>query len=303
MENRRELVETRRTAAPTAALTMVPMQTHATTDSFFAELDALGLAAGSWAATDADGTLWAADVADVAWRRVLRERRLRPAGAAAISRAAVGAGVPTSGDGYADAEALYAAYLAGEAGDPPLIEAMTACYAGWTPGEARAFADELARELVGEVYATTPDLLRGLAARGLRLAVVSGSPAHLVAALLRALEVDPLPAVYGTGLHSEGDRLGDRLRSPITWEAGKLEALRGPLGGAPLAVAWGDSYGDLPLLEAARALSVLVHPRPSLLGRGREAHAAGRGRWSLLTPPHTLGGREVAPPASDRVIG
>lgn len=279
------------------------MQSHATTDSLFAELDALGIPPGSWAATDADGTLWAADVADEAWQRVLREGRLRPAGAAAVTRAAATAGVPTSGDGYADGEALYAAYLAGDVGDPPLIEAMTACYAGWTPDEARAFADELAGELVREVYATTPDLLRGLTARGLRVAVVSGSPGHLVAALLRALGADPLPAVYGTGLDPEGDRLGDRLRRPITWEEGKVEALREALGGAPLAVAWGDSYGDLPLLEAAQALAVLVHPRPSLLGRGREAHAAGRGRWSLLTPAHTLGGREVAPPASDRVIG
>ncbi len=282
------------------------MQLHTTADALLSQIDAQlaasGLPPGAWVATDADGTLWSADVADAAWGRVLRERRLRPQGAAAITRAAHRAGVPTTGEGYADAEALYGAYMAGDVGDPPLIEAMTACYAGWSDGEARAFADALAVDLLGETYETTAPLLRGLAERGLRLAVVSGSPGHLIEALLRALEVDPLPPVHGTGVLPDGGVWGDRLREPITWEAGKVEALRQATGDAPIAVAFGDSYGDLALLEAARALRVLVHPRPGLLRRGREAHGAGDGAWCVLSPSRTLSGREVAPPDSDRVI-
>ncbi|MCO5168387.1 MAG: HAD-IB family phosphatase [Planctomycetes bacterium] len=273
------------------------MNTHTTLDTLLHALDALEALRGGpvWVATDADGTLWHTDVADRAWHRVVGQRRIRPAAADVIRRVLARAGLAPTGDVHEEAERLYQAYREGVADDWMLLEAMTACYAGWTEDEVRAFGRDLAREEVGpRAYETTADLLRALVDRGHQVAVVSGSPQVLVDEALRTLGL-PASLVVGADVEREGDLLTDRLREPVPWEEGKVRALAAHGVKAP--VAFGDTLGDLHLLEAADALRVLVHPRPAL-----RAKAVPGGAWCLFEPRRTVGGHAVAPPGVDRVI-
>jgi phosphoserine phosphatase len=271
---------------------MRPVNRHETTEALLAAIDAV-LPEHAWVATDADGTLWATDVADRAWGRVIRERRVLPAALAMVVRCLAAAGLPATDDVLEGMDRLYEGYREGVVDDRVLLEAMTACYAGWSEGELRAFGRDLARdEVAPRTYATTADLLRGLVARGHRVAVVSGSPQVLVDEAVKLLGVPAL--VVGADVERDGDVLTDRMRRPVPWEAGKVEALAGHGVRAP--VAFGDTLGDLHLLQAATALRVLVHPRPAL------RRAADDGPWCLFTPARTVGGHVVEPPSVDRVI-
>lgn len=268
-------------------------------------VDAAGLAAGSWVATDADGTLWSADVADLAWRLALGERRLRPAAGEALARELEQVGMPSAREPHADAARLYELYAQGRADDWAMLRAMTSCWAGWQEDELREFGRRLWREhLAPRVYGTTAALLHGLLGRGFRLAVVSGSPQLLVEEAVRGLlpEVDPL-VVVGALQEQEGRLLSDRLHHPLPWEKGKVELLRGRIERAPLpraiALSFGDTFGDLALLEAAELMRVLVHPRPALL---RHARGLNDPAWVLFAPLSLCSGEAVAPPASDRVM-
>ncbi len=279
------------------------MITHDGLDTLLHALDALDLPAGTWVATDADGTLWAADVADAAWHRLLGARGVRAPGAALLARlVADAAGLASTGDPHADAAALYDAYGRGVVDDWVMLEAMTGCYAGWTPGELRAFGAAVGREVAARAYETTRPLLDALAARGLRVAVVSGSPRLLVEESVRALGLPTPPLVVGVDLEADGPHAADdgalspRLARPIPWEAGKVDALRAR--GVEHQVALGDTLGDLALLEAAPALRVLVHPRPGL-----RARAQGQaGPWHVLAPARTISGEPVRPRDVDRAI-
>ncbi|MCW8141288.1 MAG: haloacid dehalogenase-like hydrolase [Planctomycetota bacterium] len=273
------------------------MNTHTTLDTLLAALDALEALRGgpAWVATDADGTLWHTDLADRAWHRVVGQRRIRPAADDVLRRTLARAGLASTGDVHQDAERLYQAYRDGVADDWTLLEAMTACYAGWTEAEVRAFGRDLARdEVAPRAYETTAALLRALVDRGHRVAVVSGSPRVLVDEALRTLDL-PAALVVGADVERDGDVLTDRMREPVPWEEGKVRALAEHGVRAP--VAFGDTLGDLHLLEAADALRVLVHPRPAL-----RAKAVPGGAWCLFHPCRTVGGHEVAPPMVDRVI-
>lgn len=282
------------------------MREHRDAAALLAEIDALGLAPGSWVATDADGTLWAADVGDEAWRRALERGLLRPEAAPALAETL---GLPEGDparDPHALARAIYERYFQGLLGEGPIVAAMTRCYSGWSEAALRAFGAELAAErIVGRAYASTGPLLEALLGRGLRVAVVTGSPRVLVEEALRLLGL-PLGSpgqgaasflVLGTDLEARDGTYTDRMREPITWDEGKVRAVEQATGGPP-AVALGDTLGDLHLLESARALRVLVHPRPGLLARFADRD----GGWCSLRCPTTVDGGAVSTPGTDRVI-
>lgn len=257
-------------------------------------IDALGLPRGTWVATDADGTLWATDVADVAWGQLHAEKGMRPAAAAVMRRLLDQVGARATGDPHLDAAALYDGYHGGRVTDTHMLVAMTACYAGWDERTLRDFGRRVAALVAPRAYATTRDLLEGLGRRGLNVAVVSGSPRVLVEEALRALGLDLRPLVVGAEVTREAERYTDTMVEPIPWEGGKVHALARHAPEAP--VAMGDTLGDLGLLEAARALRVLVHPRPGLRAR------AGAGPWVEFLPRRTVGGHEVLPHTIDRAI-
>lgn len=273
-------------------------------EEMLAAVDAAGLAPGSWVATDADGTLWAADVADLAWRRALGERRLRVAAAEAMARELGQLGERSAGEVHADAARLYELYGLGRADDWAMLRAMTSCWAGWSEEELRAFGRRLwAEQLSPRVYHTTCDLLQGLCARGYRLAVVSGSPQLLVEEAVGALGITTRPVVVGALQEQEGALLSERLHHPLPWEQGKVELLRARIEGQSvpraIAAAFGDTFGDLALLNAADGVRVLVHPRPSLL---RHAQQSADAAWIQFSPRWLRSGEAVVPPGSDQVL-
>lgn len=257
-------------------------------------IDELGLPRGTWVATDADGTLWATDVADVAWARLHTERAMRPAAAAVMRRLLDQVGAPSTGDAHRDASALYDGYHGGRVTDTHMLVAMTACYAGWTEKALREFGRRVAEQVAPRAYATTRDLLEGLARRGLNVAIVSGSPRVLVEESVGALGLDLRPLVVGAEVACQADFYTDSMVEPIPWEGGKVKALALHAPEAP--VAMGDTLGDLGLLEAARALRVLVHPRPGLRAK------VGAGPWVEFMPRRTVGGDEVLAHSIDRAI-
>lgn len=264
-----------------------------TVEALLASMEREGpLPAGAWVASDADGTLWAADVAECAWDLALAEGAFRPEAGPPLAEILSAAGGEASGDPHADAREIWRRFLAGLIPDGPILRAMAVCFAGLSEAEAAGFAERVYREhLAPRVYASTLPLFRALAARGLKLVVVSGSPGFLVAGALRALGLEA--EVRGVSLRVEGGRLCGEVIPPLTWNAGKLEAIAPLIGpGGPL-IALGDSPGDRELLLASKH-RVLVHPRAALLRESEQ----GQG-WVLFCPPTTVSGAAVAQPTQD----
>ncbi|RMG15626.1 MAG: hypothetical protein D6731_07995 [Planctomycetota bacterium] len=279
------------------------MEHDDTLEGLLARIDALGLPHGAWVATDADGTLWAADVADDAWHRLLANRGMRAGAAAAMAEVLSSAGWIPTGEVHTDARMIYDLFRRGELPDGPLVEAMTFCFAGWSEPEVRAFAAKLYHDLLApRVYATTRRLLEALCDRGFRVAVVSGSPRLLVEEALRGIGIDPLPLVLGTEVRIREGVLGTELVRPLTWREGKVRALQAHLGRGSLAVAFGDTSGDWELLQAASALRVLVHPRPGLRRRV-DRDGGGAAPWSVFGPACLASGETVDPPSEDGLFG
>jgi len=263
-------------------------------------LDTLPAAVGDWAALDADGTLWAADVAEIVWSAAIRERWMLAEAGPFLAAAVESCGERPHREPHADAAKLWDLYLADRADDWIVLKAMTACYAGYSPDDLLDRAGEvLGDALPGRTYVTTRPLIEGLRAKGLQVVVVSGSPTLIVQAALRAIGLEALPPVLGVEVELEGGRLGTTFREPITWEQGKVDVWRRHAGAeARLSAAFGDSPGDLALLRAAEHARVLVQPRPVL----RSTASEGEGPWCEFRPGFTNDGRAVIPPVSDRII-
>lgn len=248
----------------------------------------MDLRPGDWIATDADGTLWACDVADAAWQAVIAAGGVRPEAADAMAKIVRQGGEEPSGDANADAAIADSLFRRKRVGEDALVLGMTQCYAGWPIEEVAAFFEAFAKELAPHAYATSAPLLKALGERGLSLVVVSGSPTALVRATVRTLGLD-LP-VRGTSLRALGGVYTAELNEPVTWNAGKVAAIAPLLEGKPLRAAFGDSLGDRELLESAQ-LKILVHPRADLRSLGR-----GKPGWCVFVPERTIAGVEVKPP-------
>jgi phosphoserine phosphatase len=249
----------------------------------------------SWVASDADGTLWNADVAEIAWELALTERLFRPAAVEPVGEVLRGAGGTSSGDPHEDAREIWRLFLAGQVPDGPILRVMATCFAGLSEDEARAFGDRVFQDhLAPKVYAETVPLFRAFAKRGLPLVVVSGSPKFLVEAGVRGLGLEA--EVRGVTLSRVDGCLGPEVVPPLTWNQGKIEAIAPLVGASGPLIALGDSQGDRELLLAARH-KIMVHPRRSLTAIA-EAEAE-RGGWVLFAPARTANGEPVQTLAMD----
>lgn len=128
--------------------------------------------------------------------------------------------------------------------------------------------------------------LEAAAAAGKRVALASGTYQPVLAAFvdrMAAGAAGPILAL-GTPLEVRDGRATGRLAAPIGTGRRKAERVRDAAGGAPVALAFGDSLADLPLLEAA-AEAVAVAPddelRPVALARG----------WRIVDHPAGSAGR------------
>jgi phosphoserine phosphatase len=98
--------------------------------------------------------------------------------------------------------------------------------------------------------------------------VVSASHAVVVESSLELLGL-PIDGVFAMSQIEKDGLLSARLRDPVTYGAGKTEALRAGVAGKTLLGAFGDSAFDLHLLREAR-LAVAVRPKAELRARAAE---------------------------------
>jgi len=128
--------------------------------------------------------------------------------------------------------------------------------------------------------------LEAAAAAGSRLVLASGTYQPVLAAFVERMARGPAGPVAGLGtpLEMSAGRVTGRLAAPIGTGLRKAERVRQLAAGAPLAVAYGDSLADLPLLEGA-AEAVAVAPdselRPLAIARG----------WRIVDDPVGSPGR------------
>lgn len=249
---------------------------------------------------DADGTLWAPDIANRLWRRLLQERALKSPGREVIFRALEKAGVPSSGDPHVDAEKLLAAYFAGKVEEELIVRVMINGLAGLS----RQAVDALVLRALEQEKPTWADeehfgmaaFVKELHCAGIRIVLCSGSPIWAVEAGARALGLPVERTLAGDVVHHAG-YLSAEIVEPLTFRGGKGRAYDKHIGEAPL-FAFGDGESDIPLFERARYLAVAVNPRPSLIkalpGFGTRARILHFGR--------TAGGRFIKPPAQDESV-
>jgi phosphatidylglycerophosphatase C len=273
---------------------------ESTVDELLAEIGALrpGQDVAPTAAFDADGTLWAGDVGFLLFEWAVRHQALRPAAAGPLARALAGAG-EASRDLHQDAWRLFELYREGRFGERDVCMMMAWCFAGWSAGDLHALARRVLEEAgyPGPVHEGVRSLVDGLRAQRLSIVVVSGSPCWVVVEACRYLGIEP-PAIFAmTPCTTPEGRVGTDMVAPITYREGKVQAVRSACAGRRPLVAFGDSSGDLPMLEDAHR-AVAVTARPAVL----EAARIRPERWRILPIRRTESGQEVVPATIDRMV-
>jgi phosphoserine phosphatase len=255
---------------------------------------------GGIAVFDADGTLWAPDIANRLWKRILAERVLRSPGREAMFLAMAQAGLASSGDPHADAEALLKAYFAGNVEEEIIVRSMINGLAGCTREQVDAL---VLRALHQEKPVWADEEHLGMAAfvqelheLGMRIIIVSGSPKWAVEAGAKALHL-PIELVLAGDVVHVGGRLTAEIIEPLTFRGGKGRAYDQHVGERPM-FAFGDGESDIPLLERATNLAVAVNPRPSLV----KAMPSFGMRSRVLLFGQTRGGRFIKPPEQDESV-
>jgi phosphatidylglycerophosphatase C len=255
-------------------------------DEVIARLDALAvsshLSRGQMLlAFDADGTLWSGDVGIDNFEALLAEGAVLPAALPLLRGEAASSGLPVAHDATAQARILYEAYQRGAFAEENAFRVMACAFAGYRPDAVRKFAAEVAEAsgLEARLHPELGPVVAWAERQGIGRYVVSASHALVVQSCIELLRL-PIDGVFAMSQAEEEGLLVARLDEPVTYGAGKTEALRTGVAGKTLLGAFGDSAFDLHLLRAAR-LRVAVRPKPELRRRAAEcsdllelAHAA-----------------------------
>lgn len=217
-------------------------------------------------ATDADGTLWATDVADEVMLLLGERRDFRGAAREALrARAALHLdAVPD--DDHALARALLAAYAAGRIPIGPMCELQAESTGERSEDELAALYADVAERVAPTVRVEVRDLVLRLRDAGFAVHVASGSLGDAVAACMRRVGI-PYDTVAGAALRRRGAWVEGALDGEVPLFDGKVRAFE-RAGAWPAAVGMGDGGWDATFLREA-GLPLLVHPKPAL----REAMA------------------------------
>jgi phosphoserine phosphatase len=221
-------------------------------------------------AFDGDGTLWSGDVGEDFFHATIRRCDYRDEASEALARVADEHGLPSEGPGVVVAGVIYDAYLAGRFPEERVCEMMAWGVAGWTVGEARAFAESILdrTKLESRFHAEAVAALRWARDAGLEVYLVSASPRAIVEAAAARLDIGADHVLAATP-DVEGEVVKARPVRPIPYGPGKVHALQAKLGGRVLAAAFGDNAFDVPMLAASR-VPVAVRPKQRLLDRAAE---------------------------------
>ncbi len=254
-----------------------------------------------YALFDADGTLWATDVANRLFTQLVAHRRLRASALVPLNEARVRSGLPPADDDPTAAYvSLFQAYNAGQVDEQFMFATMVRALCDFELPElaaehTRALGPEAASPVAADLFPAMPTLFAGLRRLGYRLCVVSASPLWTVRFALAACGL-VADEVRGAETQVEGERLTSRLVEPMTYREGKLTVARRDFGRDPT-IAFGDGQGDVPFL-AVSTVAVGINPRPALI-RAAEGFL-GRAVW--LRCPVTQSGRPVEMPLVDESV-
>ena len=246
-----------------------------TSDDTIARLDALARAEGrphgeQILAFDADGTLWSGDVGIDNFEALLAQGAVRPAALAALREAAAASSVPLVSDATAQARILYEAYERDAVPEETAFRVMACAFASFREPEVRKFALDVAEAsgLRARLHPEVVPIVRWAERQGIPRYVVSASHGIVVKSCIDLLRL-PIDGVFAMSQLDDKGILVARLQEPVTYGAGKTDALRAGVVGKTLLGAFGDSAFDLHLLAGAR-LAVAVRPKPALRSRAAE---------------------------------
>jgi phosphoserine phosphatase len=224
-------------------------------------------APGAVIAFDADGTLWSGDIGIDTFERMLETRAFRAEAGPALAREAAAHGIEAPPDPTEAARALYRAYERGAYPESDAFQMMAWALAGYTAPEARAFGLDVV-EKVGLAARLHPEVLPVLEwakKSAIPIFVVSASCEIVVRAALERLAL-AVTSVLAMSPAVDDGVVQARVKPPVTYGPGKVDALRGGARGASLIGAFGDSAYDLAMLGEA-AVGVAVRPKPELRAR------------------------------------
>ena len=198
---------------------------------------------------DADGVLWRGDSGNSFLLWQIENHRLTPRG-------------------ERDARQGWEAYLRGQLGELELALLCGACMSGLKEEEvARDASRFFDREMRQSILAPVQAWARQLQEAGVEVWIVSGSHRWLIEAGARALGLRPdrlLPVIPSV----RDGRLTGEIPEPVTYGAGKAEAIRQRLGRRPQ-LALGNTIADRHMLELAET-AVAIEPDEELAQLARD---------------------------------
>jgi len=217
-------------------------------------------------ATDADGTLWATDVADELFALLGARRDFRGAARDVLRTRAARHLDAVPDDDHALAQELLRENAAGRITVAPMCEMQAEATGERSEDELAALYAEVAERVAPTVRTGVRDLILRLRDVGWRVHVASGSLGDAVAVCMRRCGI-PFDTVDGAALRRRGSYVEAALDGEIPLFGGKVRAFT-TAGVWPAAVGMGDGGWDVTFLQDA-GLPVLIHPKPAL----REAMA------------------------------
>jgi phosphoserine phosphatase len=213
-------------------------------------------------ATDADGTLWATDVADEAMLLLGERRDFRGAAREALRARAARYLDAVPDDDHDLARALLAAHAAGAIPIAAMCALQAEAMGERSESELTALHADVAERVAPTVRGAVRTLVLRLRDAGFAVHVATGSLGDAVAACLRRVGI-PYDSVDGATLQRHGTWVAGALAGPVPLFEGKVRAFAAQ-GAWPAAVGLGDGGWDASFLQEV-GLPVLVHPKPALL--------------------------------------
>ena len=193
---------------------------------------------------DADGTLWADDVGVAFFLWQLKNNELLA-------------------DQAHSAKRLWAQYNVGELPEREIWIAVAAAQAGLEETTVKEQAkDFFRREFSSRIFLPMKAAIRYLQQRGMEVWVVSASHRWVIEAGAEEFGIPP-NRVVAVATSVENGVISETNIEPLPFREGKVRAIERHIGGR-VSLVFGDSLNDVPMLEMAVSLAVVINPNKEL---------------------------------------